>query len=322
MPEELYTYAVARIRSKELSLLDSQFMEQLMATKSYEECLHLLTDKGWGEDGHMDMEQLLTAERDKAWSLIAEMVEDMSVFDVFLYANDYHNLKTAIKLVYMETEDETLFIEQGTIDHALIMKAIKTREYSILPEPMRAPAQEAQEVLVHTHDGQLCDRIVDKAALEAVYRAGKEQKNELLHQYSELTVAAANIKIAVRAQKTGKSMEWTQLALAQCDSLNVKQLAQVASDSFEAICDYLRDTDYAGAIEKLEISLSAFERWYDNRVIQLIQPHKYNPFTIAPLAAYLLARENEIKTVRIILLGKLNQLPEDSIRERIRDMYV
>ena len=28
---------------------------------------------------------------------INELVEDMSVFDVFLYANDYHNLKAAIK---------------------------------------------------------------------------------------------------------------------------------------------------------------------------------------------------------------------------------
>jgi V/A-type H+-transporting ATPase subunit C len=43
---------------------------------------------------------------------------------------------------------------------------------------------------------------------------------------------------------------------------------------------------------------------------------------VSPLAAYILARENEIKTVRILLSGKLNDLPENSIRERLRDMYV
>ena len=37
--------------------------------------------------------------------------------------------------------------------------------------------------------------------------------------------------------------------------------------------------------------------------------------------AYALARENEIKTVRIILSGKLNGLSDDSIRERVREMY-
>ena len=38
--------------------------------------------------------------------------------------------------------------------------------------------------------------------------------------------------------------------------------------------------------------------------------------------AYVIARENEIKTVRIILTGRQNDLPDDAIRERIREMYV
>ena len=37
---------------------------------------------------------------------------------------------------------------------------------------------------------------------------------------------------------------------------------------------------------------------------------------------YLIARENEIKTVRIILTGKQNGFTDDAIRERIREMYV
>ena len=39
------------------------------------------------------------------------------------------------------------------------------------------------------------------------------------------------------------------------------------------------------------------------------------------LAAYVLACESERKSVRIILSGKLNGLPEDAIRERIRETY-
>ena len=33
----------------------------------------------------------------KTLGIDAELVEDASVFDVFLYGNDYHNLKAAIK---------------------------------------------------------------------------------------------------------------------------------------------------------------------------------------------------------------------------------
>ena len=51
MADKQYVYAVARIRSKELSLLSGAFLEQLTAAKDYDECIQLLMEKGWGEDG-------------------------------------------------------------------------------------------------------------------------------------------------------------------------------------------------------------------------------------------------------------------------------
>ena len=78
---------------------------------------------------------------------------------------------------------------------------------------------------------------------------------------------------------------------------------------------------YAGGAEALEESPSAFERWCDNRMIETMRPQKYQAFSVGPLVAYIVARENEIKTVRIILTGKQNQFPEEAIRERIREMY-
>ena len=47
-------------------------------------------------------------------------------------------------------------------------------------------------------------------------------------------------------------------------------------------------------------------------MIETIKPQKYNPFTAGPLVAYVLAKENEIKTVRIILTARLNGLEEEA----------
>ena len=44
----------------------------------------------------------------------------------------------------------------------------------------------------------------------------------------ESAVAVADIKIAVRAQKTAKSIEFMKRAMAQCDSISVDQLAKAA----------------------------------------------------------------------------------------------
>ena len=322
MADKQYVYAVARIRSKELSLLSGAFLEQLTAAKDYDECIQLLMEKGWGEDGITNAGDILAIEQRKTWELINELVKDMSVFDVFLYANDYHNLKAAIKEVRMGDEYPGIFMEQGTVDVKLIREAVQTREFQNLPAAMRTPAEEAYKALLHTQDGQLCDIIIDKAALDAICAAGKSSGNEFLELYAELTVAAADIKTAVRASRTGKDRAFLEQALAPCGSINVARLAQAAIEGVDSIGSYLETTAYADAVEELRRSPSAFERWCDNLLIRKIKPQQYSAFGLGPLAAYILARENEIKSVRIVLSGKLNHLPEESIRERIREMYV
>ena len=318
-----YIYAVARIRAKELLCFGSPAMEQLMACKTYEECLRMLNEKGWGNgSAGQTPESLLDGERNKTWEQLRELVEDMSVFDVFLYANDYHNLKAAIKENYAPSHGADIYSSNGTIDPAVFRQAADEHDFSVLPAGMRDAAEEAMSVLRETGDGQLCDIIIDKAALNAILQAGKASGDPLLAFFAEHTVATANIKTAVRCQKTGKSLAFIQRALAECDTLDVSLLAQTAVESFEVMIEYLGRTCYSGAAEALTQSASAFERWCDNRLIEKIRPQKYETSTIGPLAAWLLARENEIKTVRILLSGKRNGLSDDAIRERLREMYV
>ena len=323
MYDEQYTYAVARIRAKETSLFSQATIGQLMACKDEKQCLQFLVDKGWGDmDTPVNAEAILTREREKTWELMRELADDMSVFDVLTYSNLFHNLKAAIKAVATGEKHPNVFFRDCAISGEEMMEIISEKNFSRLPESMVQVAQEAYETFLHTGDGQLCDIMVDKAALDAIYDAGKKAKDDIIRDYAESTVAVADIKIAVRSQKTAKSMEFMKRAMAECDSLNVDQLSRAALSGMDAIQEYLSGTVYAEGAQALAESASAFERWCDNRIIQTIHPQLYNPFTIGPLVAYVLARENEIKTVRIILTGKANQLSDEFIRERVREMYV
>lgn len=322
---ENYVYAVARIRCKELSLLDSSVMDSLLAADSYKECMRILADHGWSSDSEDDSpEAVLSNERDKTWKFIEELTKDMSAFDVFLYANDYHNLKAAIKESFVNTEHPGIYLDKSlcTVDPDVIKKAIAEKDYSLLPEDMQEIARETMDVLLHTGDGQLCDIMIDRAALIKIYESGKKSGNEILQLYGELTVAAADIKTAIRANRTGKDKKFLERSLAPCDTLDINDLAAAAVDDLDAIYSYLDRTVYADAIPEIKKSPSAFERWCDNRIIRSIRPQIHNPESIGPLAAYILARENEIKSVRIILSGKLNHLSDESVRERVREMYV
>ena len=323
MSKTQYTYAVARIRALEVSLFSASTIEQLIACKDLESCLRFLQDKGWGgNDVPMDADAILTREREKIWETIGEMHVDMDVFNVLSYTNWFHNLKAAVKEVCTGKSGANIFYEGTPIPKEEMLRIIREKDYKALPENLQAAAEEAVETLLHSGDGQLCDIIIDRATMEAIKEAGRQSQDDIIRDYAESTVAVANIKIAVRSSKTAKSLDFMKRAMAPCDSLNVDGLARAALAGMDSIIEYLSGNGYLEGALALKESPSAFERWCDNRIIQTIKPQKTNPFSIGPLVAYVIARENEIKTVRIILTCKQNGLSDDSIRERVREMYV
>lgn len=319
-----YIYAVARIRALEMSLMSQAAIEQLVATDSYKKAVQFIIEKGWGDSDNasMDENDILRAETDKTWAAVAEMVNDMSVFDVIRLPDLYHNLKAAIKTVVAGETTAHVFFDNAEIDGQKMLSIVSDKAWDRLPEHMRDCAREAWDCMAQAGDGQMCDAVIDRGTLLAIMQAAKKADDRLLRDYAETTVAVADIKIAVRSMKTGKNKDFMKRAMAECNTLDIDRLATAAVAGMEEIERYLADTAYAGGAEALSESASAFERWCDNRIIETIKPQKYNPFTVGPIVAYILARLNEIKTVRIILTCKLNQLPEEAIRERVREMYV
>ena len=319
-----YIYAVARIRALEMSLMSQAAIEQLVATDSYKKAVQFIIEKGWGDSDNasMDENDILRAETDKTWAAVAEMVNDMSVFDVIRLPDLYHNLKAAIKTVVAGKTPAHVFFDNAEIDGQKMLSIVSDKAWDRLPEHMRDCAREAWDCMAQAGDGQMCDAVIDRGTLLAIMQAAKKADDRLLRDYAETTVAVADIKIAVRSMKTGKNKDFMKRAMAECNTLDIDRLATAAVAGMEEIERYLADTAYAGGAEALSKSASAFERWCDNRIIETIKPQKYNPFTVGPIVAYILARLNEIKTVRIILTCKLNRLPEEAIRERVREMYV
>lgn len=324
MSKTKYTYAVARIRALEVSLLTNAVIEQLLACKSAEQALQLLVEKGWGDltAGTLDADEVLNKEEEKMWQTIREVAPDMHVFDVLSLPKLYHNLKAAIKEVCTEVENKNIFYDDCEIPGEEMFALVQNKEFDKLPGNMSATAREAFDTLLHTRDGQLCDLIIDHATLEAMLEAGKKSGEKIIEEYAQTAVAIADIKIAVRSQKTGKNAEFMKKAMVNCSEINVDQLTKAALAGAEEIAQYLEGTSYREGADALRISPSAFERWCDNKMTDSMRSQKYESFSVGPLLAYLLARQNEIKTVRIILTGKQNEFPDEAIRERIREMYV
>lgn len=322
MVSQDFTYAVSRIRMKETKLLTRKDIDRLIAQQDYPSVITALAEFGYNCEKTKDSSDILTEELEKLWFLMAELVEDMSVFDVFRIQNDYHNLKVSVKAVYSDKTVSSMLISGGTIEGEIIYQCVKNRDYKVLPEILAQTAQKALNIILKTGDGQLCDTVIDKASLDALADIRGNSLYEVLKDYAELYIASANIKIAVRGSKLNKDLEFFRQALAECLTLNKELLAKSAAKGFDEVCAYLSKTKYKDALDYMKTSVASFEKWCDDLLIKDMKKQKSDPFTIGPLVAYIIAKQNEIKAIRLILIAKLNRLDDSKINERIREMYV
>lgn len=317
--KESHIYGVARVHIKEEQLLNRHEMEQLL-TSDYDDAVRILQEKGYRGNGDQ-VEEMLMARRSELWNFLHEISADDALFSVFRHETDYHNLKAVIKTRILSESVEDLLIDGGNIPIDMLQNCVKDNDFTTLPPVMANAAAEALDVLLRTQDGQRCDLILDRGALEQIAADGQTAELPLLRDWAEWKVATTDIKIAVRCCLTEKSLETIRFALVPCNTLDIDALSLAANKEMDALYDYLENTSYHAALPALQRSMAAFEKWCDDVMMERLKVEKADAFTVGPVLAYMLAVESEIKQVRLILTAKRNHLEEELIKERMRELY-
>lgn len=306
-----YASAVAAVRAMENSLLTHSDIEQLIASKSKAEYNSLISAKG--------SEQ---ATLEDVWDMLRAYAPNDRELEILLYKNDFHNLKAALKAVISGKEPQHYFIRPTNLDLDKLVVAIKSKEYEYLPEYIRKTAQEAYELLTRTLDGQLSDSVIDTAALEAMQRAAYRHGGEFMRRYAEMTALYADIKTAYRCALMKKSKSFIETAVCGTSELDKDSLVRAALEGVDGLFAYLENTQYSNAAKLLRESPAKFEKLCDDEMIELAQTSRMTAFGTEPLAAYYLAKEAEIKNLRIISVCKESETDRETITERMRKLYV
>lgn len=244
-------------------------------------------------------------------------------FNVILYQIDFTNLKLALKSIFREKAQENLFLSNGNVDPKFLIECIKDQSFERLPEFLNHSVKNAFEVLLKSNDANLSDSIIDKAMLDELLKIAKKSDNDFIKKYIELFVAFSNIKTALRGCKFKKNKRFFDVSLSDCKSLNIKLLKKSACEDLDSLKEYLLQTEYKDLFETTKSNdYSKFlDKWFDDKIMLLCKNQKSNPFTIAPIISYILAREIEFKNVKIIYMGKKLKANELEIKERLRQMY-
>lgn len=315
-------FAVSAVRVKENSLLSKSDLEQLINAESYKKAVSLLSEKGYDINENSDYSSVLDGELNETWDYIISSAPEAAVLKAFVVKNDFQNIKAILKSEVMGYDAKEYLTQPCITEKDELLEIMSAHSFDSLPDYLGSAAKKAHEIISTTENAQLCDAYLDTAALETMLALAKENGDDILCEYFNNYCLACDIKTAFRAIKTGKDYVFLKTAIADNALISKDDFINAALGGEEEFFSYLSSADLADYVQAIEKSASAFEKYCDDKMTKIMKKAKMTVFGISPLAAYYVAKETEIKCLRIILSAKQSRVSDDIIRERMRELYV
>ncbi|WP_164169451.1 V-type ATPase subunit [Ruminococcus flavefaciens] len=308
-----YANAVGAVRAMENTLLSKSDIEQMINARSKAEISSISASKS-GTSKPDDLNDV--------WAMLMEYAPDCKELEILLYRNDFHNLKAVLKAIISNRDPEHYYISPSNVGLKELTDAINTKDASGLPEYMRKTASEAYELVTRTLDGQLSDSLIDRASLEAMQKSAANSGSEFMQKYAQLITACADIKTAYRCCLLEKSAQFMENAVCGSPELEKGALIKASLAGTEQLFSHLETTAYSDGAAFLKESAAKFEKWCDDVLMELAESARMLAFGSEPLAAYFIAKEAEIKNLRILSVCKEFGADKETITERMRKLYV
>lgn len=139
-------------------------------------------------------------------------------------------------------------------------------------------------------------------------------------------IDGANLKSFIRSQEFSDRYNFLKEVIIDGGELKGDELLRLGAKTSEDVASYLSRSRY-NEISQLFVGeddseIKYFDRILDNILINEAAPARYLSSGLEPVAGYLIGKKIEIKNLRLLLVGKLNNLPPVEIKDYLRDLYV
>ena len=314
MSRKEYVNAVGAIRAMENGLISKTDIDQIIAARSKAEADALLTAKKGKTD--------LQTELSDVWDMLMSYASDSIELKILLYKNDFHNLKAVLKAIISNRDPKPYYISPSNVELSVLTEAFNEKDYSLLPKYLRKTAEEAYELITNTLDGQLSDSLIDRNCLNEIQKSAENCGSEFMQEYAEFMAVCADIKTVYRCSLMKKSRSFLETAVCGSNAFEKESLINAALEGIDSVYSLIENSSYSEAAAMLRNSPAQFEKWCDDVIMELAETSRFTAFGADPLAAYYIAKEAEIKDLRILAVCRESGTDSSTITERMRTLYV
>ena len=326
-----YLHISARIKMLESSLLGKDAFEKIAEARSFEEAVQVLLERGYdsGENEFnfpYDYEVLLEAEQRSVYRFLSENINDISIVDFFRVPYDYQNIKAVLKAEHLGISPLRMMFSVGTVSKEEMVKAVTNRDRTVLSEGMFAAVENAVDAFSVNRDPRDIDIICDKACFENILALSQKSPYDFIFDFYRKKTNLLNISAFMRLKEIKKEIRFFQKVFIPVPGgfpldFFVKMYDKPVSEFAEELSGsgfFSGESLFSSA----SADIQAVETAVENCIYNMITVFRSVPFGPQVPVSYLLAKEEEIKNLRVALSAKLAGVSSSGIRERLRLGYV
>jgi len=313
-----YTYGGGLVRSLESRMLTAERVVRMVNADSFESAFAVLNESGYVRlldklSSPFNYEELLMLELKSVRNMTRRTAPESEIISSLWSKYDYHNLKVLLK--------SRLLKSNGWKDKVIDLGNVPAEELvrSVIRNEDRPPAQFREHIARAEKEPEAVDSILELAHLEALRAAAGKAGVPMFSAYVRSAIDSANIRLLFRAKAAGRSAP----AFAAGGAIDRGRFSDYFRLTPEEVFQRLKYTDYSRAVSSYSEtrSLQALDRALSEHAMNVIREARHVTFGVEPLLGFVLAKEHETKTLRMIFAGKAAGIDPELLRERIGLYY-
>ncbi len=340
-----WLFAYGLLAAREKNLFDTAAMEQLFQAKDEAEILSLIRNRDFIGD---TLDDAILHSEEEDLELMRYAIPDFELIRLLLLEKDFHNLRALLRVQLIApqriefSEIRNLLsgpysIEPEQILSAIIEQIKAVKEFTdpevfepenvaasgILPGMEKAIVEAGEQYFVNYNIAEI-DQIVDRYYWQEIFASLQRMKSNWLEEYFRIKIDYKNLELLLRCKSLSLTENDYALILIERGNIDQESWLKLYALSAEELEANLNHYSFGNlpVKEYRELGEAAvFSAQSDARLIEKLKEAKYFPAGQERVAAYLLFRNMQRKSIKIAGACANNKFSAERRRKLVRPGY-
>ncbi len=322
-----YTFQTAQVRTLEMQMLSRAALLDMANAENFEQAVDLLSGSEYalprGGRDFAEVEDILRQRRAAVRELFSDLMLDELIVELFRTRDDFANLRLAVRRTMTEKPLGTDYSSHGNVPPEMIEQIFSEEdEFSkpVFPDYVQDAVEQAVLGYYQNKDIRRIDYAIDSVQAQYNLRQARRLRSVFLLGFFRIQIDLTNIRTMLRLKFTESEQPNVFL---EGGFIELERFRHGAELGYEAlgplffVTPYHRIVDTGANYLASNKSFLRVEQQCDEHLTGFLKSTVLITAGPQPIIAFLLMKENEIRTVRLILTAKKNFLDTQLILDRL-----